>query len=175
MSRYKHKMISFSYANPVKISWIQQFRESYLLQIKSNHKIETHGESHGRKKPERPVADYKISRLLIHLEAHSSLSFTDSYPDPPLAQNCQRILVKIQKSCYNIWVCACGEIGRRTRLRIWRFIHGGSSPFTRTISVQSFSAIKQQRFFYYLLTRLIICIGNPLILCLRLFNIVLIV
>lgn len=50
----------------------------------------------------RPAADYKISRLLIHLEAHSSLSFTDSYPDPPLAQNCQRILVKIQKSCYNI-------------------------------------------------------------------------
>ena len=90
-------------------------------------------------------------------------------------QSVSHILVKNQKSCYNIKACACGEIGRRTRLRIWRFIHGGSSPFTRTISVQSFSAIKQQRFFYYLLTRLIICIGNPLILCLRLFNIVLIV
>ena len=29
--------------------------------------------------------------------------------------------------------CGCGEIGRRTRLRIWRLRRGGSSPFTRTI------------------------------------------
>ena len=30
------------------------------------------------------------------------------------------------------WKCGCGEIGRRTRLRIWRLRRGGSSPFTRT-------------------------------------------
>ncbi len=28
--------------------------------------------------------------------------------------------------------CGRGEIGRRTRLRIWRLRRGGSSPFART-------------------------------------------
>ena len=57
---------------------------------------------------------------------------TVSYTHLDVYKRQPHILVKNQKSCYNIKACACGEIGRRTRLRIWRFIHGGSSPFTRT-------------------------------------------
>ena len=32
--------------------------------------------------------------------------------------------------------CGRGGIGRRTRLRIWRFIHAGSSPVARTKKIQ---------------------------------------
>ena len=34
--------------------------------------------------------------------------------------------------------CGCGGTGRRTRLRIWRFIHAGSNPVTRTIFMPCF-------------------------------------
>ena len=41
-------------------------------------------------------------------------------------------------------LCGCGEIGRRTRLRIQRLVRGGSSPSIRTISCGSGSVVEHR-------------------------------